>query len=48
MPITRTPTCAAFYVSKNFGASPTRITEKHYAHLSPNYVADATPAATPA
>lgn len=35
-------------IAARFGHSDTRMTEKHYAHLSPNYVAETVPAALPA
>lgn len=36
-----------FVVAKNLGHADTRMVEKHYAHLTPSYVADAIRAAAP-
>jgi integrase len=35
-------------IAAQLGHSDTRMTEKHYAHLSPNYVAETVRAALPA
>ena len=35
-------------IAAQLGHADTRMTEKHYAHLSPNYVADTIRAALPA
>ena len=34
-------------VAKNFGHADTRMTEKHYGHLAPSYIADAIRAHAP-
>jgi hypothetical protein len=34
-------------VARNMGHTDTRMVEKHYGHLAPGYVADATPAGAP-
>jgi hypothetical protein len=38
---------AALVVAKNLGHTDTRMVERHYGHLVPNYVADAVRAGAP-